>query len=118
MLSMLEAVSRRRRLVQSDQTVDAKAAFLSVIQEWRGPCSGKHYLLDRIFKEEEMESTVIMPTHRFTAETTANYPAELPEVVARGQAPDVHTCIRLNTAAGWMTVTPPCRPRQLCWAWL
>ncbi len=120
LLSMLEAESLRRGLVQPGQTVDAEAAFAlvrdmpyqrarsrapeSVIQEWRGTCSGKHYLLDQIFQEEGMESRVIMCTHRFTEETTANYPADLREVVAKAPVPDVHTYIRLNTAEGWMTV--------------
>jgi hypothetical protein len=120
LLSMLEEESQKRGLVQPGQTVDAKAAFAlvrdmpyqrassrdpeAVIQEWRGTCSGKHYLLDRIFEEAGMESKVIMCTHRFTGETTANYPPELREVVARGPVPDVHTYIRLKTDAGWMTV--------------
>ena len=59
--------------------VDAKAAFAlvrdmpyqrastrepeAIIQEWRGTCSGKHYLLDQIFREEGLESRVIMCTH-------------------------------------------------------
>jgi hypothetical protein len=45
-----------------------------------------------------------MCTHRFTEETTADFPPESREVVARGPVPDVHTYIRLNTEAGWMTV--------------
>jgi hypothetical protein len=120
LLSMLEAESQRRGLVEPGRTIDAKAAFALVrdmpyqrassrapevvIQEWRGTCSGKHYLLDRIFEEEGMESKVIMCTHRFTEETTANYPPDLREVVARSPVPDVHTYIRLNTDDGWMTV--------------
>ena len=76
----------------------------AIIQEWRGTCSGKHYLLDQIFREEGLESRVIMCTHRFTEEATADLPPELREVVARGPVPDVHTYIRLNTEAGWMTV--------------
>ena len=120
LLSMLEAESQRRGLVEPGRTIDAKAAFALVrdmpyqrassrapevvIQEWRGTCSGKHYLLDRIFEEEGMESKVIMCTHRFTEENTANFPPELREVVARRAVPDVHTYIRLNTDDGWMTV--------------
>ena len=120
LLSMLEAESQRRGLVEPGRTIDAKAAFALVrdmpyqrassrapevvIQEWRGTCSGKHYLLDRIFEEEGMESKVIMCTHRFTEETTENFPPELKEVVARSAVPDVHTYIRLNTDDGWMTV--------------
>ena len=45
-----------------------------------------------------------MCTHRFTEETTADFPPELREVVARDPVPDVHAYIRLNTEAGWMTV--------------
>ena len=72
--------------------VDAKAAFAlvrdmpyqrastrepeAIIQEWRGICSGKHYLLDQIFREEGLESRVIMCTHRFTEEATPDFPPE------------------------------------------
>lgn len=76
----------------------------AIIQEWRGTCSGKHYLLDQIFREEGLESRVIMCTHRFTEKTTGDFPRESREVVARGPVPDVRTYIRLNTEAGWMTV--------------
>ena len=67
LLSMLEAESQRRGLIHPGQDIDAKAAFAlirdmpyqraigrtpeTVIQEWRGTCSGKHYLLDRIFQD-------------------------------------------------------------------
>ncbi|MDA1127478.1 MAG: hypothetical protein O2913_02120 [Chloroflexi bacterium] len=120
LLSMLEAESQKRGMAQHGQAIDAVAAFglvrdmpyqrastrapESIIKEWRGTCSGKHYLLDSIFKEEGMESRVIMATHRFTPDTTANFPPELREVLAKGPVPDVHTYIRLNTELGWMTV--------------
>ena len=51
-----------------------------------------------------MEAKVLICTRSFTEETTANYPPELQEVVARSLAPDIHTYIRLKTAAGWPTV--------------
>ena len=57
----------------------------AIIQEWRGTCSGKHYLLDQIFREEGLESRVIMCTHRFTKETIADFLPELGEAVARCQ---------------------------------
>ncbi len=120
LLCVLEAEIRKRGLVRSGQTVDAKAAFAlgrdtpyqrastrkpeAIIQEWRDTCSGKHYFRDQILREEGLESRVIMCTHRFTEETTADFPPELREVVTRGPVPDVHACIRLNTEAGWMTV--------------
>ena len=101
LLSMLEAEGRKRGLIRSGQTVDAKAAFAllrdmpdqrastrepkAIIQEGQGTCSGKRYLLDQIFRVEGLESRVIMCTHRFTEETTADFPPELCEVVARCQ---------------------------------
>ena len=101
LLSMLEAESRNRGLTRSGQTADAKAAFALlrdmpykrasrrepevIIQEGQGTCSGKRYLLDQIFRVEGLESRVIMSTHRLTEETTADFPPELGEVVARCQ---------------------------------
>jgi hypothetical protein len=101
LLSMLEAESRNRGLIRSWQTADAKAAFAllrdmpyqrastrepeAIIQEGRGTCSGKRYFLDQIFREEGLESRVIMCTHRFTKETTADSLPELGEAVARCQ---------------------------------
>ena len=57
----------------------------AIIQRSRGTYSGKHYSLDQIFREEGLESRVIMFTHRFTEETTADFPLELSEAVARCQ---------------------------------
>jgi len=101
LLSMLEAEGRKRGLIRSEQTVDAKAAFAllrdmpyqrastrepeAIIQEGRATCSGKHYFLYQIFREEGLESRVIMCTHRFIEETTADFPPELGEVVTRCQ---------------------------------
>ena len=105
LLALLEAESTKRGLVKPGQTVDAKAAFAlvrdmpyqrassrapeSVVQEWRGTCSGKHYLLDEIFREEGLDSRVIMCTHRFTEEAPANFPTELRERGARAPASGV-----------------------------
>ena len=107
LLTMLEVESKKRGLARSGRTVDAKAPFAlgrdmlhrrastsepeAIIQEWLGTCSGKHYLLNQIFREEGLESRVIMCTPRFTEETTADFPPELRAVVARGPVPDVHT---------------------------
>jgi len=101
LLSMLEAEGRKRGLIRSEQTVDAKAAFAllrdmpyqrastrepeAIIQKGWGTCSGKRYFLDQIFREEGLESRVIMCTHRFTKETTADFLPGLGEAVARCQ---------------------------------
>ena len=76
----------------------------SIIEEWRGTCSGKHYLLAEIFRELGMESVVMMCTHQFTRHSTQHFPAELREMLATGPIPDVHTYLRVNTEQGWMVV--------------
>ena len=117
---LLEQEARKRGLIASDETVTPASAFAlvrdmpyqrastrrpeSIIEEWRGTCSGKHYALDRIFREMGMDSRVIMCTHRFTPENTGHFPADLGALVDEEPVPDVHTYIRLGTEQGWMTV--------------
>ena len=120
LVSLLEKESRARGLLNADDSLTAERAFAlvrdmpyrrassrrpeAIVQEWRGTCSGKHYLLADIFREMGLESRVIMCTHRFTAENTGHFPAELRELVAGGPVPDVHTYLRVKTADGWMIV--------------
>ena len=120
LLSLLERESRGRGLLSDAESLSAQRAFAlvrdmpyrrassrkpeAIIEEWRGTCSGKHYLLADIFRELGLESRVIMCTHRFTPENTGHFPPELRELVAGGPVPDVHTYLRVNTAKGWMVV--------------
>ena len=76
----------------------------AIIREWRGTCSGKHYLLDALFREMGHDSRVVMCTHNFTPENTAHFPEPLRSEVSQGPLPDVHTYVRLHTEAGWMKV--------------
>lgn len=120
LLSLLERESRRRSLTAGGQMLTTASAFAlvrdmpyqrassrkpdAIIKEWRGTCSGKHYLLAGIFRELGMDSRVVMCTHRFTRENTSHFPKELRALAARDPVPDVHTYIRLKTDAGWMNV--------------
>ena len=120
LLSLLEQESRRRELLAANENVTAATAFAlvrdmpyqrassrepeAIVKEWRGTCSGKHYVLDRIFRELGMDSRVIMCTHRFTQDNTAHFPPDLRALVSEEPVPDVHTYIRLETDKGWMTV--------------
>ena len=117
---LLEQEARKRGLIASAETVTAESAFAlvrdmpyqragsrrpeSIIEEWRGTCSGKHYALARIFREMGMDSRVVMCTHRFTSDNTGHFPADLRALVAQEPVPDVHTYIRLESGQGWMTV--------------
>ena len=119
-LFLLERESRERGLLSNGEPLSAERAFAlvrdmpyrrassrrpeAIVKEWRGTCSGKHYLLADIFREMGLESRVIMCTHRFTPENTRHFPAELRELVAEGPVPDVHTYLRVKTDQGWMVV--------------
>ena len=116
----LERIAHARGLMTADEKLTAASAFAlvrdmpyqrassrepeAIIREWRGTCSGKHYLLAGIFRELGMDSRIVMCTHRFTRDNTAHFPAELRSLVFREPVPDVHTYVRLKTDAGWMSV--------------
>lgn len=72
-----------------------------ILREWRGTCSGKHYLLEELFKELGYEIRLVMCTHHFTEENTKHFPMELRAHLADGPVPDVHTFIRLSSGEGW-----------------
>jgi len=76
----------------------------AIIREWRGTCSGKHYLLKDLFEEMGFDARILMCTHQFTEDNTAHFPAVLRAQVSQGPIPDVHTFVRLKSGAGWMDV--------------
>ena len=120
LLSMLEQEGRKLGFLDSGESLTPEKSFSlvrdmpyrrassrrpeAIIKEWRGTCSGKHYLLDDIFRECGLESQVVMCTHRFTPDNTRHFPSELQELVAMGPIPDVHTYLQVNTDQGWTVV--------------
>ena len=124
--SDLKAAAVARGLFPEDGRLTAPAAFTLVrdmpyrrassrapattIAEWRGTCSGKHYLLNALFIELGLQSTLIACTHEFTPETAPWLPPPLLAEVEHAPVPDVHTFVRVqpfpNTerADEWMTV--------------
>ncbi|MSQ30425.1 MAG: hypothetical protein EXR64_00130 [Dehalococcoidia bacterium] len=79
----------------------------TVLREWRGTCSGKHYLLAALLDALGCEAAVILATHHFTADNTPWLPPHLLDEVRRGPVPDVHTFVRVCSdpvADDWMTV--------------
>ena len=75
-----------------------------ILEEWRGTCSGKHYLLKELFQELGLEARIMMCTHQFTKENSRHFPAALRAHMADGPVPDVHTYIRLHDHKGWTQV--------------
>ena len=120
LIALLRSEAERRGLLGGDANLDAGVVFTlirdmpyqransrvpeAIIREWRGTCSGKHYLLDALFREMGHDSRVVMCTHNFTPENTAPFPGPLRPGVSQGPVPDCHTPRRLHTEAGWMKV--------------
>lgn len=120
MALLLEREARARGLFTGEEALTPASAFnlvrdmpyrrastrrpQSIIEEWRGTCSGKHYLLDEIFGELGLESVVRMCTHEFSMNNAGHFPTELRELLAAGPVPDVHTFLRVRAGQGWMTV--------------
>ena len=120
LISLLESEGKKRGLLAADEPLTAARVFAvvrdmpyrrassrkpeAIIEEWRGTCSGKHYLLADIFRELGMESRVMMCTHRFTRDNTGHFPPALRELVAVEPVPDVHTFLWVDTERGWTLV--------------
>jgi hypothetical protein len=120
LVSLLQEKSRERTLLSGGKPLTAERAFAlvrdmpyrrassrrpeAIVEEWRGTCSGKHYLLADIFRELGLETRVFMATHRFTAKNTSHFPPDLRALVAHGPVPDVHTYLSVSTPAGWTLV--------------
>jgi hypothetical protein len=74
------------------------------VREWRGTCSGKHYLLKALFEATGFDVRLMVCPHVFTSENSVHFPPSLREELALGPVPDVHNFIRVNTRDGWMDV--------------
>jgi hypothetical protein len=119
--SLIEALHNeaRRRGIDVDQ-LDPPTAFRLVrdmpyrraqdrlprttIREWRGTCSGKHYLLKSVFAELGLDSTLMASTHYIPVEVIASLPASVREVTGGNPVADVHTYLVAESPRGPMVV--------------
>ncbi|TAJ20257.1 MAG: hypothetical protein EPO65_04320 [Dehalococcoidia bacterium] len=79
----------------------------TVIEEWRGTCSGKHYLLGAVLEELGASVIIIHATHHFTPENSPWLPPDLLDEARKAPVPDVHTFLRVQLDAfrdEWFTV--------------
>jgi hypothetical protein len=124
LLSDFRDEARRRGVLGADEALTIAGAFRivrdlpyqrasdrapeTVLREWRGTCSGKHYLLAAILDALGTETAVILATHHFTPENSPWLPPALLAEASKGDGvPDVHTFLRLRhdpVADEWMTV--------------
>jgi hypothetical protein len=121
LLEMLKAKAVEKGLLKAEEEIDVGKAFLLVrdmpytrassrdpettIQEWRGTCSGKHYLLKGLFTELGYSSQLIACTtvaHIDPKEVRGELRRLLEQ--SRGRFVDVHNYLVLETPKGDMIV--------------
>ena len=76
----------------------------SVIEEWQGTCSGKHYLLAEVFREMGMDVEVMMSLHKFDQRNTGHFPPELKVMLADSPIYDIHTFLRVSDGSACTVV--------------
>lgn len=126
LLADLRAAATARGLFEPSPTINAATVFTLVrdmpyrratprspevtIEEWRGTCSGKHILLQALFDELRMQTTMILAPHEFTEANSPWLPPALLNIVREAPVRDVHNFLRvqplgeLGPQADWVTV--------------
>lgn len=122
LVSTLKTAAIEHGLLAAGAPLDAAVAFALVrdmpyhraasrdpevtITEWRGTCSGKHILLQTLFAEMGLPTTMILAPHEFSAESAPWLPPALLDVVREAPVVDVHNFLRVQVGPGadWMTV--------------
>ena len=120
-LDLLQREASQRGLISSKTPIDLPLAFTLVrdmpyqrassrepevtIREWRGTCSGKHYLLKALFQELGVESELIACTVVTNIAPDSLHP-DLGAILAptNGKFVDVHNYLILHLPDGEMLV--------------
>ena len=120
LLPLIKSQAVEKGLIRPQDEIDARTAFFlvrdmpyrratsrepeTIIDEWRGTCSGKHYLLKALFAELGYSSRLIVCT------TVTTLDRQQPEVLhdlieqSNGRFVDAHTYLILELPAGDMIV--------------
>lgn len=121
LLEDLQEEAVKRHLLSPDTKIDAATAFRLVrdmpymrassrqpkthIAEWRGTCSGKHYLLKALFAELGLKAHIVAGTVELQL-NPATFTPELRDILQRtnGRFVDVHNYLLVDTPDGQMVV--------------
>jgi hypothetical protein len=121
LLETLKSEAVQRGLLKPEEEIDLKNAFFlvrdmpytrassrdseTIIHEWRGTCSGKHYLLKRLFAELGYQSKVIACTTETYNDPRKAY-GKLRKLLEQsdGRFVDVHNYLILELPDGEMIV--------------
>ena len=121
LLKLLKSEATKRGLLEPETEMDAAIVFELVrdmpysraasrepevtIREWRGTCSGKHYLLKALFAELGLRSRVMACSTKLTI-NPAEVPAKLHPILeeADGCIIDIHNYLVVELPEGEMIV--------------
>ena len=121
LLEQLKTEALNRGLIAPDTTLDAATVFTlvrdmpyrrasdrnpeTIIREWRGTCSGKHYLLAALFRELGLDARVMAGALRYTPDPEWTLPQlrALLEPVG-GVFVDIHNWVEIELPSGPMAV--------------
>jgi hypothetical protein len=81
---------------------------VTTLREWRGTCSGKHYLLRALLEELGHEVRLFACTAWVPREMAALLPEQARGIMGEGPIPDVHNYLRLYSGAGSQLVDATC----------
>jgi hypothetical protein len=121
LLQVLKVKAVEKGLLEPEDEMDAEKAFIlvrdmpyirassrdpeTIINEWRGTCSGKHYLLKRLFAELGYSSRLMACT-TVTHVDPKKVPGKLRKLLqqSHGRFVDVHNYLILELPGGDMVV--------------
>jgi transglutaminase-like putative cysteine protease len=121
LLPLLKEEAVRRGLLDADAVLDAATVFYlvrdmpyqrasdrrpeTILREWRGTCSGKHYLLAALFRELGYETHVMAGVLRYHPDPARTDPRLLALLEPVGGVfVDVHNWVELQLPSGPMAV--------------
>lgn len=131
LLADFRSAAVARGLLEGEARVDGALAFALVrdmpyerasdtrpetlVEEWRGTCSGKHLLLAQLLGELGHDSMLMTVLHEFTPRNSPWLPPHLLAEVERAPVPDVHNFLMVESVSGWFAVdaTWPLATRDL-----
>src|SRR5687767_14673548 len=117
LLSAFRSAAVARGLLDANSRIDPARAFALVrempyerasdvrgetlVNEWRGTCSGKHLLLAQLLGELGHDSMFMTALHEFTPVNSPWLPPHLLAEVQRAPVADVHNFLMVEAESGW-----------------
>jgi hypothetical protein len=99
----------RSRIVLFEKVRDIAYAYptsrnpVEVLQQSRGSCSGKHYLLGELYRVLNLPARHIICTHRFN-ESPIAFPPEMQEILRKNEILDLHDYLQIAVDGNWVDV--------------